>query len=64
MEEGIARGALAEHTGVELVLDALAGPLNIRLLITGEPIDPGYAPAAVDLVLARYGTKGRGRLSN
>lgn len=64
VEAGIARGELAADTDVELVLDALAGPLYIRLLITGEPIDPDYAPAAVDLVLARYGTKGRERSSN
>lgn len=59
VEAGIARGELATDTDVELVLDALAGPLYIRLLITGEPIDPGYASAAVDLVLARYGSRGR-----
>lgn len=59
VEAGIARGELTSDTDVELVMDALAGPLYIRLLITGDPIDPGYAPAAVDLVMARYGSKGR-----
>ena len=58
VQAGIARGDLLAGTDVELVLDALAGPLYIRLLITGDPIDPGYARAGVDLVLARYGTKG------
>ena len=57
VQAGIARGDLAVDTDVEFVLDALAGPLYIRLLITGDPIDPGYARAGVDLVLARYGTK-------
>ena len=56
VERGIARGELASDTDVDLVLDALAGPLYFSLLITGEPIDDGYARAAVDLVLARYGT--------
>ena len=37
------------------MLNTLAGPLYFSLLITGDPIDPGYARAAVDLVLARYG---------
>ena len=57
VQAGIARGDLVADTDVELVLDALAGPLYIRLLITGDPIDPDYARAGVDLVLARYGTK-------
>jgi AcrR family transcriptional regulator len=52
----VARGDLAGDTDVEFVLDALAGPLYVRLLITGEPIDPAYPRAVVDLVLARYAT--------
>ena len=32
--------------------------VSAHLLITGEPIDPGYARAAVDLVLARYAAAG------
>jgi len=57
VKAGITRGDLAADTDIELVLDALAGPLYFRLLITGDPIDPGYARAGVDLVLDRYGTK-------
>jgi AcrR family transcriptional regulator len=52
---GIARGELNEDTDVDFVLDALAGPLYVRLLITGDPPDRNYPRAAVDLVLARYG---------
>ena len=55
VECGIARGELSTETDVNFVLDNLAGPLYFCLLITGEPIDAGYARAAVDLVLARYG---------
>jgi len=55
IQRGIARGELSTETDVELVLNALAGPLYFCLLITGAPIDAGYARAAVDLVLARYG---------
>ena len=55
VERGIARGELCAETDVDLVLNTLAGPLYFCLLITGEPIDAGYARAAVDLVLARYG---------
>jgi AcrR family transcriptional regulator len=55
VERGIASGELSPETDVDLVLNTLAGPLYFSLLITGDPIDPGYARAAVDLVLARYG---------
>lgn len=51
---GIDRGDLRGDTDVEFALDALAGPLYVRLLITGAAIDPSYSQAAVDLVLARY----------
>ena len=53
---GIARGELNEDTDVEFFLDAGAGPLYVRLLITGDPVDPHYPRAAVDLVLACYGS--------
>ena len=56
VERGIARGELAEQTDAGFVVNTLVGPLYFCLLITGEPIDAGYAQAAVDLVLARYGT--------
>lgn len=56
VERSVARGDLVPDTDVELVLDVLAGPLYVRVLITGEPIEPGYAVAAVAVVLARYGT--------
>jgi len=59
VEAGIARGELVPDTDVELVLDVLSGPLYVRVLITGDPIDPDFARAGVDLVLARYGTKDR-----
>jgi len=55
VERGIASGELAPDTDVDFVLNTLAGPLYFCLLITGRPIDPGYARAALDLVLARYG---------
>ncbi len=56
VERGIASGELSAQTDIDFVLNALAGPLYFCLLITGDPIDEGYARAAVDLVLARYGT--------
>lgn len=56
VHRGIERGQLAADTDVDLVLDAIAGPVYTRLLITGEPVDPALGRAAVDLVLARYAT--------
>lgn len=55
VNRGISRGDLTPDTDVELVLDLLAGPLYLRLLITGQPVDPGYAAAAIDVVLTRFG---------
>ncbi|MEO5745650.1 MAG: TetR-like C-terminal domain-containing protein, partial [Terracoccus sp.] len=58
IERGIARGELTTDTDVDFVLNALAGPLYFSLLITGQSIAPGYAGAAVDLVLTRYRSAG------
>ena len=55
VERGIDSGELLPDTDVEFVLDALAGPLYVRLLITGAPADPNAPRLAVQLVLARYG---------
>ncbi|TFB99540.1 TetR/AcrR family transcriptional regulator [Cryobacterium adonitolivorans] len=55
VERGMAAGELLPDTDVEFVLDALAGPLYVRVLITGAPADPDAPRLAVQLVLARYG---------
>ncbi|MBG6060048.1 AcrR family transcriptional regulator [Cryobacterium sp. MP_M5] len=59
VERGIATGELAIDTDADFVLKSLVGPLYFCLLITGEPIAAGYARAAVDLILTRYGTAAR-----
>ena len=56
---GIASGEFSVDTDIDFVLNALAGPLYFSLLITGAPIEAGYARSAVDLVLARFGTAAR-----
>ena len=56
VERGIASGELCADTDTDFVINVLAGPLYFSLLITGAPIEPGYARAAVDLVIARFGT--------
>lgn len=54
VRRGIDRDQLADDTDVDLVLDAIAGPVYTRLLVTGQPVDPALAHAVVGLVLARY----------
>lgn len=55
VQRGITTAELLPDTDVEFVLDALAGPLYVRALITGAPADPDAPRLAVQLVLARYG---------
>jgi len=52
LQAGIKRGELRKDTDVELVLDALYGPLYYRLLIKHAPLTPGFADALVDFVFA------------
>ncbi|MDY7542925.1 MULTISPECIES: TetR/AcrR family transcriptional regulator [unclassified Cryobacterium] len=59
VRRGIASGELCADTDTDFVINALAGPLYFSLLITGEPIEAGYARSAVDLVLARFGSAAR-----
>jgi AcrR family transcriptional regulator len=47
-----ARGDIRAGTDLELVLDLLAGPLFLRLLISGAPIELSSASKIVDIVLA------------
>jgi AcrR family transcriptional regulator len=47
-----ARGEIDAQTAARPVIEALLGPLYFRLLVTGEPLDPDYVEAVVDLVSA------------
>ena len=51
LETAEARGAIRAGVDVEVVLDQLVGPLFLRLLISGAPIEPELAPEIVDIVL-------------
>lgn len=46
-----ARGELRRSVDPELVVDLVAGSLLYRFLLLGEPIEPGTARQALDLVL-------------
>ena len=52
VERAIARGELPEGTDANLVIEALIGPLYVRLLLTGEPIDSAFADRVAAVVAA------------
>ena len=52
VERAIARGELPESIESNLVIEALIGPLFMRLLLTGESIDDSVASAFARLVAA------------
>jgi hypothetical protein len=45
------RGQLRKEADLDLVLDALYGPLYYRFLVKNEPPSQKYSEALVDLVL-------------
>ena len=48
----IARGELPAGTDANLVIETLVGPLYVRLLLTGEPLDEAVADRVARLVAA------------
>ena len=52
VERAIERGELSESTNAKLLIEAIIGPLWIRLLLTGEPITEEVADEIVDLVIS------------
>jgi hypothetical protein len=46
----IERGELPPDTDPNLVIEALIGPLYVRLLLTGEPVDEDFATRVAELV--------------
>lgn len=52
LQRGIERGELREDTDLELAADLMAGPLFVRLMITGGATPPDLAERIVDQVLA------------
>ena len=43
---------MAAETDLGQVIEAVIGPIHLRLLLTGEPVDRGFLEATVDTVLA------------
>jgi AcrR family transcriptional regulator len=51
VERAIARGEVAEGTDPRQVIEAVLGPIHLRLLLTGEPVDRRFLEAVVDVVV-------------
>ena len=51
VERAIERGEVAAGTDPERVIEALLGPIHLRLLLTGEPVDRPFLEDIVDLVV-------------
>ncbi|MFB9428366.1 TetR/AcrR family transcriptional regulator [Streptoalloteichus tenebrarius] len=51
VHRGVERGDLPGGTDAELVLEAIAGPIQLRVLLRNEPVDRGHVTRIVDLVL-------------
>lgn len=59
VERAIARGELADDVDPVLVIETLVGPIWLRLLLTGEPIDDEFADRVAALVAAGAGRRDR-----
>lgn len=51
LARGVERGELDHGTDLDFAVDQLAAPFYYRLLVTGDPIDAGFARSVVDTVL-------------
>ena len=52
VERAVARGEVPVGTDPVLVVETLVGPLYVRLLLTGEPVDAAFADRVAALVAA------------
>ena len=51
VERAIGRGEVAAGTDPSQVIEAVLGPIHLRLLLTGEPVDGHFLEGIVDLVV-------------
>lgn len=55
VERAIKRGEVAAATKPRQVIEAVLGPIHLRLLLTGEPIDDAFLEGIVDVVMDGIG---------
>jgi AcrR family transcriptional regulator len=68
LRAGVERGELRPDTDLAFVYDLLVGPLFMRVVVWGHPLDEDAAETTTDVVLAAFGTsperhRTRGRTS-
>ncbi len=51
VERAIERGEVAAGTEPGRVIEAVIGPIHLRLLLTGKPIDDSFLDGIVDVVV-------------
>ena len=51
MERAIERGEVRPGTEPSEVIEAVIGPIHLRLLLTHEPVDAGFIERIVDTVV-------------
>ena len=51
VERAIDRGEVAPRTDPRRVIEAVLGPIHLRLLLTGEPVDRPFLEGIVDVVV-------------
>ena len=51
VERAIQRGDVPPETDPHTVIESIIGPIHLRLLLTGEPVDQAFLDAVVDTVL-------------
>lgn len=61
VEQAVRRRELPAGTDADLLIEALIGPLYLRLLVTLLPIDAGFVERVVDLVVAGVQAGGANR---
>jgi AcrR family transcriptional regulator len=51
VERAIARGEVAAGTDPRRIIEAVLGPIHLRLLLTGEPVDRAFLEGIVEVVV-------------
>jgi AcrR family transcriptional regulator len=51
VERAVERGEVAAGTDARRVIESVIGPIHLRLLLTGEPVDGAFLEAIVDTVV-------------
>jgi AcrR family transcriptional regulator len=60
VERAIERGEVAAGTDPRRVIEAVLGPIHLRLLLTGEPVDRSFVEGIVDVVVNGVARRPRG----